>query len=446
MGGLINDLKNKNIHKACLNKLPLVVVWTVFGVGLIIFYIKKVRYGNIHVLREELAYVTGILLVGGILYQVLVNFIFTGIKRLEGGANCVQKVSQSLAFVFFFIVAVDWSARVILISKGAYFTWLASEFEFSSQSATSPFFLIRKTIQNCIVPFGIYIYAKRGPKSWLKVLIIIHLFLVILSGQRRQILYIIIASLATYVYVYRGRMTLKKLIVPGILVASFFLVVMPIFQDARISMREKSGYYAQKPLQVPLDFATEELPRSALAYFRFTSDPGNEGPFYEDGFANRLLKYNTVLYSVAEKSKERGLLGVQVAARDLLMAVPQLIYPQKEHLNPAMRVKMHFFGHPYALGGNPNDINSAVFGFTFAMLGYWGLMLVWLVLLIATSTVRLTVLLLDDLGPVISASVFPSVIPIGNGLSTLIVGARNIVIAILIIFILIWAAKAVKRS
>jgi hypothetical protein len=191
---------------------------------------------------------------------------------------------------------------------------------------------------------------------------------------------------------------------------------------------------------------TKEIPKSISKLIARGNKKDTDQPFYEKGFANRLMRYNTLLYGIIERSKTRGYLPGEVAYRDFMMVVPSFLYPRKKNLNPALETKMHFFGTPYAISRNPNDIPSAVFGFSFALFGYTGILIVWILLTIVAIFIRILMALFSDLSHVLSAIIFPSIIPIGNGIHTILSGARNITLFVTIVAIIMVISKETSKK
>jgi len=424
-------LTNKNVIGVVFISGPITVVLSIFGLGYILYVWNILMESK---LGESMVYysisIIAIIL-GSSIYILIVDNTVGKVKTSE------SVKTRGLGFIFTLIFVIDLYARFAMIREGVYFTWTQHIFPHQTLEAnTSSFYAIHDILKGMVMPVGVYAYYKYDKKNLILALLIAHILLVVGSGQRRQVLYLILYTSLTTLYVggkkytkFVKRHILKILVLLGL----FFFVAMPVMQDARKQIQMNAHKYTDKPTQIPYDFLSRYVPRSIFRYFG-GQEKGQKGK----GFGNRIRSYNSVMAEIAVKRNKNYGMPAHYFMDELLMVVPEVLYPQKPFSNQASRMRDNF------IGGVHSDVHSTPFSYAYAISGITGVLLLWLLFSLLSVLSYLTISLLGNLKPLVAIGSLHVFLPIGNGFANLLAGIRNLIVVSAILYIILVTYKTIS--
>lgn len=415
-----------------------IILWILFGLGgLVSFFMPEVvtSYGASYEMTTVLIMAIYITL-GAITYLLGFRWGFQDSQvRLHGK----QRFSGGMLALFLTILlASDWYLRFEQISNGIYFTWLTAFAETvqATTRASNALYQFHDTIVPLTLSLLAYSFVKSTRKWPLGILLVTQSILIVLQGQRRDILLVTLVLSLTFLAIKRTKLS-QKLVFTFLILAGLFVgFIGPVIEESRLEMRRDARALVAQPEEILVRFIVEYIPRSITPARIMGNTEASLRTQQGISFTERMGGYMSYAANIYQAILDgRADLNVDNFGVAISLIIPRAIYPDKPTVSANDMVYENFgFGRlGYDATGSPAaDIFSYIHWPGIAALFF----IVGLCYGLIAKHLRINY---GQIGDMITIGLVPAIFPMGDAFGAYLATLRNILLLLILIHVFVTA-------
>ena len=430
----------RNNYVLCIAGFVPIILMVIYGVGgaILLTYEDKIRFALFE------AYFSNFDILCVLIYSCVASVIFYGafciigkgkIKRKylsENWSNQLYLNIDRIERVTITLLCFDMLVRSLEVSSGVYVKWLAAFVDNLPWWKTTLF-----QLQASMVPIlGVGLYCCSREKLWAKFALGILFFLILLEGDRSDILQILAAIILSYCYFNKIMLSFKLGIGLFFLIFIFFGLVGPFVQEVRYEIRDDRETILQTPAQLPVKLFSTYIP-AAATYSRLYGDESRRSQDRSGTLIARLIRWPAFWASINARVFEgRYFRGIDSAIKTMSLIIPSVIYLGEKPKVEAGSENLSW----YELFVPSDDPTSTVFLDAFAIGGVIGLVLLSLAYGLMYGVIaRLLIYYWKSFGVILIFGLLNIVFITSNSFGTVFVRFRDslfIIVPILLLYTL----------
>jgi hypothetical protein len=397
-------------------------IWLLFGVGGIIAIL---RVNDMYIYSDYQDYAVLLMAVfaflGALAYVIGFKLTYRNFNR--NGVSVEYVRIGDIYLIVLLLLALDWFVRFMLIRRGLYFTWVMRTGFDNAVRGTNFLFHVQRTIGPTILPLLLYCIYKSRKKGLWKFLLVAHLILISLGGDRRDVLFSGVILVLSYGIIYRIHLSRKMIVIGLICGVIFFAIIGPMIQEARFLMRQDGPSLLESPASIPQKFIFEYLPSVANFDTIFSPEVSSR-----QGLLGRIGSYASYAASINQEILDgQKLLGARELWNAISLVIPRALYPQKPVVDADYIVQSHF-----TIGRPGFDANGTYVADIFAHLHVLGIIGLFTVGGLAYGFVmKHLVSSYAMIGELILIGLLPVLVPTGDSFAQYLADLRNVLLLLL---------------
>jgi len=416
-------------------------LWLLFGLGGILSFFEPevvTKFGTTY--EPATVFLTAIYVsIGAICY---VGGFRGGFRNSELRVKGKKVVSKRV-FIFMLVVllAFDWYVRFDQIRGGVYFDWLKpySKTRQALLRGINPLYHLHDDVALVVLVLLMYSVIVFANRRFYAFLLSIQTVLILLQGQRRNLLLVAFAILFPYISLRRLQIRRKHLIFILLFTLLFFGVIFPIIEESRLMMKYDARNLMFRPKQIIVRYVVEYIPQS----FRIL---GNSQASLRTqprvSLTERVGGYMSYAASIHQAMLD-GHAGPNYKKLGIALSlvIPRFLYPRKPVVDANDVVYEHFeFGR---LG---YDATGTPIADVFSYLHLPGIILLFIVVGLGYGFVaRHLRISYGTLGDMIMIGILPSAFPTGDAFGGYLASLRNVLLFVFLIDLFV-NASVIFRS
>ncbi len=294
-------------------------------------------------------------LINAILASVLyfISFILSfkgtfGKRTTLNSYNQVSIEKLKVGKVVFVLVAFDLTVRLLALGSGTYFSWVGAHVKGLPWMQTSLF-----QIQSALVPLlGVFLYVHSKVKKWARAYLIIFGVLILLEGDRSDLIMFILSVVFAYLYFNQKQIKLDIVVKGLIAFIIFFGLLGPVIQEVRYEVRDDIDILLDDPIQLPFLLVTEHIP-SSLTFRRIFGEERRRTE-KKVTLCDRLIRWPAFWASVNSRILDgHSFRCVSNMSDSLALVIPLKLYIGNKPIITSGKDNLSWYGL-YAKGDDPN--------------------------------------------------------------------------------------------
>jgi len=409
------------------------VLWLLFGLGGTLgFFDPEV------VTKFGMSYATSTVLLTAIYVSIGAMFYIVGFRWGFRDAQLRQEVRKALSKSQFLLVlgvllVFDWYVRFDQIRGGVYFVWLRpySETTQALLRTTNPLYHFNDIVGPVVLvllTYGAIMFANRRPFVFL---LAIQAALILLQGQRRDVLLAAFATLLPYFSLKKVQIRPRHLLFALLFIVLFFGLIDPVIQESRLMMRMDALALTSRPEQIIVRYVGEYIPQSLRVLGN-----GQASLRVQQGasFTERVGGYMSYAASIHQAMIDgRAGLNLERFGAALSLVVPRSLYPDKPVIDANDEVYEHF-----GFGRLGYDATGTPIADVFSYLHLPGIILLFVVVGVGYGFIaRHLRVSYGRLGDMIMIGIMPAAVPTGDAFGGYLASLRNVLLLIILIALVI---------
>lgn len=410
-----------------------IVLWLLFGLaGTLSFFEPEVvtMFGTSFEVSTVL--LTAIYVsIGAICYIGGFRCGFRDTKLRKEGDRAISRLQ--LLLVLGVLLAFDWYVRFDQIRGGVYFAWLRPHSETTQAllRTTNPLYHFHGIVGPVVLVLLTYSAITCANRRPFVFLLAIQAALILLQGQRRNVLLAAFGTLLPYFSLKRVRVTPRHLLFALLLMVLFFGLIDPVIQESRLMMRMDARILTSRPRQIIMRYMGHYIPQS----LRTLGNPQASLRAQRGShLTERVGGYMSYAASIHQAMIDgRAGPNLEEFGPALSLVVPRFLYPGKPRIDANDEVYEHF-----GFGRLGYDATGTPIADVFSYLHLPGVILLFVVVGVGYGFIaRHLRVSYGRLGDVIMIGMMPSAVPTGDAFGGYLASLRNVLLLIVLIALLI---------
>ena len=411
-----------------------VILWLFFGIGAIVAMSRPedMRYYGAY--EDSTVLLMAIYaFLGAVSYMIGFRLIYKPPTQNKP-KNEYSRVSVRLAILLVVILLfIDWYMNLKLISSGLFFNWIAKIAFDTSVRGTDILYHVQKTTTYLITPILLYLISVSRHKKlhilFYMGLIILHTILIILKGDRSDLIYAGIVFVLSSALLFHLKISIKRAIQLIVLAVLFFGILSPVIQESRFLMRLDSESMVEDPISIPILYITKYLPKAFSLEYILGNPSSSQRRF---GFFGRMGSYMSYAVSMYQANLNGvSLRPLSELKTTLQTMIPRFLYAQKSTFDADALLLRHF-----GIGVPGQDSNGTPLADVFSFLHIYGVIGLFAIMGVGFGFV--TKHLKNNyglIGEIIVIGLFPVLLPLGDSFVGYLADLRNVMIFIGVVMV-----------
>lgn len=410
------------------------ILWLLFCVGAIVAMLRPedMRYYGEY--EDSTVLLMALYaFIGAVSYLIGFRLIYKSPTK-NTRENDYSKAKVRLALLLLvLLLSIDWYTNLKLINSGLFFDWVARKTFDLSLRGTDIMFHMQRTTLYLITPLLLYLISvsRRKKKHILMfiILIIFQTMLLILKGNRRELVYAGFIFIFSYAVIFHLKIRLRGIqwVILSVLV---FLIFSPVIQESRFLMRVDIHSVAEDPIMIPILYITEYIPKAFSQEYILRDPDSRQRKIGLIGRVGSYMSYAASMYQAyLDGVSLRPVTDLKITLQTM---IPRFIYPQKPSIDADASLLEHF-----GIGVPGSDSNGTPLADIFSFLHIYGVIGLFAIMGFGFGFVTKHLKKNYGLiGKIIIIGLFPVLVPIGDSFAEYLVDLRNVLIFIVVVAVL----------